>query len=104
MVGLLAEKVALITGAGSGIGRSAACLFAREGAKVMVADVDEAGGRGHCQHRLDCRGGGGEEYARLCRFQTCGYGFDPHERFRIRKPWDPGECGMPWTHSHPHAR
>ena len=46
MVGLLAEKVALITGAGSGIGRSAACLFAREGAKVMVADVDEAGGAG----------------------------------------------------------
>ncbi len=34
----LAGKVAIITGAGSGIGRAAAELFAREGAKVVVAD------------------------------------------------------------------
>jgi NAD(P)-dependent dehydrogenase (short-subunit alcohol dehydrogenase family) len=40
----LANKVAIITGAGSGIGREAALLFAREGAKVVVAEVaDEAG-------------------------------------------------------------
>ena len=32
-------KVAVITGAGSGIGRVAASLFAAEGAKVVVADV-----------------------------------------------------------------
>jgi 3-hydroxybutyrate dehydrogenase len=34
-------KVALITGAGSGIGRAAANLLAREGATVLVADINE---------------------------------------------------------------
>jgi len=41
----LANKVALITGAGSGIGRTAALRFAAEGARVVVADFVEAGGR-----------------------------------------------------------
>ena len=40
----LEGKVALITGASSGIGRESALLFAREGAKIVVADVDDAGG------------------------------------------------------------
>jgi NAD(P)-dependent dehydrogenase (short-subunit alcohol dehydrogenase family) len=40
----LQDKVALITGAGSGIGRETALIFAREGAKVVVADVNDAGG------------------------------------------------------------
>ena len=40
----LADQVALITGAGSGMGRATAALFAREGAKVVVVDIDEAGG------------------------------------------------------------
>ncbi len=35
----LAEKVVIITGAGSGIGRAMAMLFAQEGAKVVVADI-----------------------------------------------------------------
>jgi len=42
----LEGKVAIVTGAGSGIGRATAILFAREGTKVVVADVDEEGGRG----------------------------------------------------------
>jgi len=40
----LKDKVALITGAGSGIGRQAALLFAREGAAVLVVDVNDPGG------------------------------------------------------------
>jgi NAD(P)-dependent dehydrogenase (short-subunit alcohol dehydrogenase family) len=38
-------KVAVITGAASGMGRAAALLFAEEGARVVVADVNEEGGR-----------------------------------------------------------
>jgi NAD(P)-dependent dehydrogenase (short-subunit alcohol dehydrogenase family) len=37
----LHDKVALITGAGGGIGREASVLFAREGAKVVAVDLDE---------------------------------------------------------------
>jgi NAD(P)-dependent dehydrogenase (short-subunit alcohol dehydrogenase family) len=45
MSGLLEGKSALVTGAASGIGRASALAFAREGARVMLADVDEAEGR-----------------------------------------------------------
>ncbi len=40
----LKDKVCIITGAGSGIGRATSLLFAREGAKVVVADVSAKGG------------------------------------------------------------
>ena len=60
----LREKTAIITGAGSGIGREAAILFAAEGAKVLVADRDLAAaervaaeiknvGRVATSHRVD---------------------------------------------------
>jgi NAD(P)-dependent dehydrogenase (short-subunit alcohol dehydrogenase family) len=37
------DKVALVTGAASGIGRVSAQFYAREGAKVVVSDIDESG-------------------------------------------------------------
>lgn len=40
----LEGKAALVTGAGSGIGRAAAALFVREGARVIVSDVNVSGG------------------------------------------------------------
>jgi NAD(P)-dependent dehydrogenase (short-subunit alcohol dehydrogenase family) len=52
----LKNKVALITGGASGIGRATALLFAREGAAVAVADLDEAGGQETV--RQITRGGG----------------------------------------------
>jgi NAD(P)-dependent dehydrogenase (short-subunit alcohol dehydrogenase family) len=41
----LQGKVALITGAGSGIGRESAVLFASEGASIVVVDLNDKGGR-----------------------------------------------------------
>ena len=53
----LAGRVAIITGAGSGIGRASAILFAQEGAKIVVADINDAGGE---ETVTAIKSGGGE--------------------------------------------
>jgi NAD(P)-dependent dehydrogenase (short-subunit alcohol dehydrogenase family) len=40
----LEDKVAIVTGAGSGIGKAIALLYAKEGASIVVSDIDEKGG------------------------------------------------------------
>jgi NAD(P)-dependent dehydrogenase (short-subunit alcohol dehydrogenase family) len=41
----LADKVALITGSGSGMGRASAIIFSQEGAKISVVDLDKKTGQ-----------------------------------------------------------
>jgi NAD(P)-dependent dehydrogenase (short-subunit alcohol dehydrogenase family) len=62
MPGLLQGKIALVTGASSGIGRAAALVFAREGAPVLVADVSEE--QGHETVKLVKDAGGEAVFAR----------------------------------------
>ena len=55
-MGRLNGKVAIITGAGSGIGRASSLLFAEEGAKVVVAELNEEAGRDTVQ-QIQAAGG-----------------------------------------------
>jgi 3-oxoacyl-[acyl-carrier protein] reductase len=60
----VADKVAIVTGASSGIGRAIACLFAQEGAKVVVsADKNVAGGE---ETVATIRANGGEAFFMKC--------------------------------------
>jgi len=52
----LKDKVTMITGSGSGIGRWTALLFAKEGAKVVVCDVNEQGGQETVKTIIDSGG------------------------------------------------
>jgi NAD(P)-dependent dehydrogenase (short-subunit alcohol dehydrogenase family) len=41
----LENKIAIVTGAGGGIGRAVALLYAANGARVMISDINEANGQ-----------------------------------------------------------
>src|SRR6266705_240248 len=56
MPGQLEGKVALVTGGASGIGRATALAFAREGAKLIIADMHEDGGQ-QTVHMITEQGG-----------------------------------------------
>src|SRR6476620_6424872 len=56
---LLENKVAIITGAGSGIGKAISLLYAAEGAKIVVSDIDEKGGN---ETVSEIRAKGGEAF------------------------------------------
>ena len=56
MAGRLEGKVTLITGGASGQGRAAAIMFASEGAKVVLSDVNEEGGT-QTMHMVSENGG-----------------------------------------------
>jgi len=55
---LMKDKVALITGGGSGIGRATALAFARQGASIAIADVDAENGE-ETLHMIEADGGQG---------------------------------------------
>jgi NAD(P)-dependent dehydrogenase (short-subunit alcohol dehydrogenase family) len=56
MAGRVEGKVALVTGGASGIGRATALTFAREGAKLVIADMNEEGGQ-QTVHMITEKGG-----------------------------------------------
>lgn len=67
----LQNKVALITGAGSGIGRESALLFARQGAKIVAVDVNDEGA-GETVDRIRADGGQAvTAHADVSRAQDC---------------------------------
>ena len=80
-MGMLEGKVAIVTGAGSGIGRAGAILMAREGAAVVVAEINEAAGESVSRtHRAD----GGQ-----AEFQPT----DVREGGRSKR-WSPRQCKL----------
>ncbi len=52
----LKDKVAIVTGAASGIGQAIAQVFAKEGAKVVVNDINDKGGEATVKSITDCGG------------------------------------------------
>jgi 2-keto-3-deoxy-L-fuconate dehydrogenase len=86
MSGRLAGKVAIITGAGAGIGRASSVAFAREGARVVCADLDEKTGEETAA--LAREAGTGRQVIEAARFH--GVEASPSETVRLAR--DAGEA------------
>jgi NAD(P)-dependent dehydrogenase (short-subunit alcohol dehydrogenase family) len=56
-MGQVAGKVAIVTGGASGIGPACATTFAREGAKVVITDIDDAGAQAAAGRIVAAAGG-----------------------------------------------
>lgn len=56
--GLLAGKIAIVTGAASGLGRATAFAFAKQGASVVCADISPLSSHGQSTHDLITQEGG----------------------------------------------
>lgn len=67
----LENKVALITGAGSGIGYQTALLFAQEGASVVVVDINDEGGNNTVQEIIDQGGQATYVHADVSKASDC---------------------------------
>jgi NAD(P)-dependent dehydrogenase (short-subunit alcohol dehydrogenase family) len=78
---LLERKTALITGAGSGIGRATALAFAHSGASVMLADIHGAAETAELVKSM-----GGKNSRRQVRRHLAGRGREP-DRKSHRRVW-----------------
>jgi NAD(P)-dependent dehydrogenase (short-subunit alcohol dehydrogenase family) len=70
MSALLANRVAIITGAGRGLGRAHALALARSGARTVVNDVDAAAAEQVCREIAD---GGGEALSSSANVQDLAF-------------------------------
>jgi hypothetical protein len=97
----LKNKTALITGASSGIGKASALLFAKEGARVVVADINEKEGQATADEIKATGHHAAFVKADVSKAQDLGLDHEYQRQRRIPwlQIWDPGtEKSWRWKH------